>query len=382
MIEQPAKLRSDLIEFNLVKVVHRVARGKWILLATTLLGLVIAYVVYKNTKPWYWSQAAFLPPHSADLSPATPSLLLLGGGGTATSDLYLGLLVTRSVQDDVVDHVGLKQIYHAPTQGIARYLLSKNTALGVGRNSLVFVNVKAENPELAAKIANAYLDALYRLNSSMVGSSSNARGEFYQQQLQKQKNELDKAEQAFKEEQEKTGIVLPQGEAQANLNATAGLDAQINDAEERLAGLLVSETEQNPQVVQARAQLAQLRAQLAQEVATQNAKQIGIPSANRLPGLTLEYQEKERELNRAQGAYDALLDQYGKARMSSIDPGPQLEVVDRAIPAEFKAGPDRNQYLEEGGGFGFLAGLFYLLFFDPSVRIFRSLIYAVQHGEE
>jgi uncharacterized protein involved in exopolysaccharide biosynthesis len=361
--------KPNLVEFNLVAVVQRVLRGKYILLSTTILGAVIGVLVAHFTKPWYFSQSQFLPPRYTDPS-GSPSALLLGGG-TDASDLYLGLLVSRTVQDDVVNHLGLKAVYHTRSQAAARFLLQKNSFFGVGRNSLVFVTAKADDPELAANIANAYLEALYRLNGAMVSSSSDARRAFFEKQLKEQRAELDKAELALKETEEKTGTVLLGGEAQAGLNTAVQLQNQIDGAEERLAGLLVGATDQNPQVIQARAQIAQLRAQLERQQQDNNAKSLGIPANNQYPGLTLEFEEKQRDVKAAEDAYDGLMQQYGRARLAAIDPGPQLEVVDRAVPAEGRAGPDRNRLMQEGAIGGFLAGLLYLLVFDPLRRLVR-----------
>jgi uncharacterized protein involved in exopolysaccharide biosynthesis len=361
---------SNQVEFNLIAVIQRVLRGKYVLLATTLFGAVIAIVAAHVTKPWYYSQSQFLPPRYNDLTGGSPSALLLGGGADA-SDLYLGLLVSRSVQDDVVNHLNLKAVYHTPSQTAARFLLQKDSSFGVGRNSLVFVTVKASDPKLAADIANTYLDALYRLNGEMVSSSSDARRLFFQQQLTAQRAELEQAELALKQTEEKTGLVLPTGEAQAGLNATAQIQAQLDAAEDRLAGLLVGFTDQNPQVIQARAQIVQLRSQLARQQRDDHPESAGIPPNSQLPGLTLEVEEKERDVRAAQSSYDTLLQQYGKARLASIDPGPQLEVVDRAVPSEFKAGPNGQRLLEYGVGIGFLLGLLYLLFFEPLRRMLR-----------
>jgi uncharacterized protein involved in exopolysaccharide biosynthesis len=364
--------KPNLVEFNLVAVVHRVLRGKYVLISTTILGAVIGVLVAHFTKPWYFSQSQFLPPRYTDSS-GSPSALLLGGG-TDASDLYLGLLVSRSVQDDVVDHLGLKAAYHTRSQAAARSFLQKNSFFGVGRNSLVFVTVKAENPQLAANIANAYLEALYRLNGTMVASSSDARRAFFQQQLKEQRADLDKAELALKETEEKTGTVLLGGEAQAGLQTAVQLQSQIDSADERLAGLLVSETDQNPQVIQARAQIAQLRDQLARQQQDDNAKSLGIPSNNRYPGLTLEFEEKQRDVKQAEDAYEGLMQQYGRARLASIDPGPQLEVVDRAVPPEGPAGPNRQSLMQYGAIGGFFCGLLYLLFFDPFRRLLRIFL--------
>jgi tyrosine-protein kinase Etk/Wzc len=362
--------QSKQVEFNLFAVIQRVVRGRYILLATTLLGIALALIAIVLTRPWYSSQSQFLPPQSMDLSSGSTTAALLSGGADS-GDLYLGLLASRTVQDDVVDHLGLKSIYHATNQTKARALLAANSKFSIGRNALVSIEVRADDPQLAARIANTYLDALYRLSSSMAASSSEARRLFYQQQLMKQRAELDQAEVSLKQIQEKTGIVIPTGEAQAGLTATAQLEAQIGAAEERLSGLVVGATDQNPQVIQARAQIAQLQAQLARQQQDSNAISAGIPSNRQLPGLTLEVEMKARDVKVAETAYDTLLGQYSKVRLLAIDPGPQLQVVDRAIPAESKAGPSRRGIVTYGFILGFFSGLFYVLFLEPLQRILR-----------
>jgi uncharacterized protein involved in exopolysaccharide biosynthesis len=88
-----------------------------------------------------------------------------------------------------------------------------------------------------------------------------------------------------------------------------------------------------------------------------------------MPGVTLEIEKKQRDVHISEDSYSGLLQQYARARLATIDPGPQLEVVDYAVPAEFKAGPNRKTLVEEGFGIGLLVGLLYLIFFEPLRRL-------------
>lgn len=368
---------SDLIEFNLVDVLRRVVRGKRLLLVGTLTGLILGTVISIFWKPWFEAQAVFLPPKATDFSTAMPTASSLLGS-TDTSDVYLGMLGSRTIQDDVIDRMGLIGIYHAPNHTRARLLLTANSSFSVGRNTLISVNVKASNPKLAADIANAYLDALYRLNGQMVESSSVRRSGFFKEQLEQQRDALMKAEDDLRQSEERTGVVLPAGEAQAGINATARTQAQIDTAEATLAGLLVGETDQAPDVVQVRAQLGQLRAQLSHQLAAVSKGQDGVVPTGTLPALTLDVAQKERDVKLSEAAYESLLQQYGRARLASIDPGPQFQIVDHAVPPEYKAGPSRRLLILGGLAAGFFLALFYLLFFEPLRGLVRRANQAVQ----
>ena len=367
-VTRPSSGIEHMVEFNLLDVVRRVARGKYILLLTTILGAILSVVLALTTKPWYFAQAVFMPPKTTDISGSAGASLLMSG--TDPGDAYLGLLSSRSIQDDVIDHLGLMQIEGVRSRTVARIKLAQNSYFVIGRNALIYVSIRSEDPQLAAKIANAYLDALYRLNSKMVQSSSDRRRLFFQQQLEEQRAALTKAQDALRKAQERTGVLLPGGEAQAELNQSVNLENQVEGAEARLAGLLVGETDQAPDVIAAKAQLAKLRSQLANQMsASKSGTRSGIIPGGNLPALTLDLSEKERDVKVADDAYSAMLQQYGRARMASIDPGPQLEIVDQAEPPEFKTGPDRRTYVTYGTVLGFFAGLLYLLFFEPLKNI-------------
>jgi len=353
------------VYLNLARPVRRVLDGKRILLISTLAGLLVSLIVVLLWKPYYTSEAVFLPPKSdLPVSSSSSSLMLLGSDDK--SDTYLGMLASRSVADKLIDRLGLVSKFEAGDKETARRILATSSDFSVNKTTMIIVQVKAKAPQLSADIANAYMDALYELNGEMVSSASSHRRAFFEQQLQDQKEALSQAEVDLKATQERTGVVLPLGEAEAGLSATAQLQAQINAAETRLAGMRVGATENNPDVIALRTQIEQLRSQLVRQQANGagSGPGRGLTPQGRLPELTLEYQQKQHEVKLREAVYDALVQQYEKARLSSIDPGPQLQIVDRAIAPSRKSGPPRKIIVLAGLAIGFLIGLFYILTVD------------------
>ena len=360
--------RTDVVHWDMLATVRRIIRGRWIILLGALLGLIISVVAALVLKPYYSATAVFLPPKNMDYSGGAPTLSNLVAGDS--SDLYLGMLGSRSVADDIIDHLGLMNEFHVGLREDARGRLAYMSRFSVNKNALVFVTVTAGDPKLATRIANAYLDALFRLSGQMAASGSKYRRAFFEQQLEEQKKVLADAEVAFKQTQEQTGVVLPQSEAQAGLNAVASLQAQIGNAEARLAGLLTGSTEQNPEVITARSQLAQLRSQLARQQAA-SGQGTGLTPNRRLPELSLEYAQKARTVRLSETEYDTLVQQYERARLASVDPGPQLQVVDRAVEPERKSGPSRRYVVTMGVFLGACAGFLWVLAAAPLWRVLR-----------
>jgi tyrosine-protein kinase Etk/Wzc len=378
---------DDEVEWNLISAIRVVLRGRRVLYACTLTGLVLGILIAFALPQWYAADAVFLPPRASDTM--IPNLSGGGGAGGAgggagaalllqqdPSDMYLGMLASRSVEDDVIDHLGLVAIYHAKKKVDARNALKGQAKFKVDKNSLISIEITSKDPKLATNIANAYLEALYRLNGSMVASSSAHRRAFYEEQMASQKEALDAAEVALKQAEERTGIVLPEGAAQAGLRAIVDLQAAIGTAEAKLSGIRMGATEDNPQVIQAHAELEELRAQLERQQANSAKRRpgTGLASSSALPGLAMELVRKMRDVKLNETLYDTLTQQYERARIESLDPGPQFQIVDRAIVPERKAGPPRKLIALGGIVLGFLAGLAWVWMERPAKRLIRACL--------
>jgi uncharacterized protein involved in exopolysaccharide biosynthesis len=284
------------------------------------------------------------------------------------------MLSSRSVADSVIDQVHLMDVYHAKHRTDARTILDKQTKYSVNKNTLISISVVTQDPHLSADIANAYLDALFKLNGSMSASASFHRSEFFYEQLESERVQLAQAEADMQAVQEKTGIILPENEAVAGLTATARLQSELEDSQTRLSTLLLSSTDQNPQVQQLRTQIGSLQAQISRQQTSPNGSPAtGIPSGARMPALMLDYVRKDRELKERETLYESLVSQYEKTRLASLDPGPQLQVVDRAIIPEGKSGPPRTIIVIVGTFLSGLAGLLWVLFAEPLRRLLDRL---------
>jgi len=79
----------------------------------------------------------------------------------------------------------------------------------------------------------------------------------------------------------------------------------------------------------------------------------------------MEIVRKMRDVKLNETLYDTLTAQYEKARIESLDPGPQFQIVDRAIVPEQKAGPPRRLIVLGAIVLGFLAGVVWVLVAKP-----------------
>ena len=322
-------------------------------LALALLVFLIGVAMTYSIKPLFEASASILP-QGAGEAPSAVSIF----GARPTSDIFFGLLASRSVEDEVIDRQNLLAAYHTTDREIARLRLAGSTISSPGRGGIVVIQVREENAAQAARIANAYLEALQSQREKMIQSEFEIHNRFFLQQLKSEEDALAAAERDFRDVQEATGVVQPDSQTQIGLNAIANARAQISNLQVQLSSLLLGESEQNPQVKELRAQIAGLEAHEHALESANSPKATGAAaSARNMPQLNLDYSRKLREVHYHEALVSSISNQYESNRLKAGDSGAQFVVVDRAIAPERKAWPARRPLLMLDAGAAVLAGL-------------------------
>ncbi len=273
-----------------------------------------------------------------------------------SATVFTGLLKSRSVANDIIDRANLLRLYHTNSYAAARATLAGQSSFSVGADTILTISVKDANAQSAAMIADAYLEALDRLNLQMAQDQSRQLQRFFAEQLADERTDLFKAEDALEKTQKQTGLVLPETQAQIGLNAIAGVRSQIVNLQVQLAALLQSETDQNPQVQRLRSQIAQLQ---EQEGSLENGHTSPVgaaPPAGQLPSTNLDYLRAQREVTYHNNLVNSLSTQYETARLSADLNRSAFQIIDRAVVPERKSWPPRKEFYLVVLVFGVLAG--------------------------
>src|SRR5260370_41460594 len=94
-------------------------------------------------------------------------------GLKSTSDIFVGILSSRTVQDKLIQQFGLKKLYWDRRMEDARKDLAKHTDISVDRKSqIISVTVTDHDPKRAAAMAEAYVAELNRLVDALSKSSA------------------------------------------------------------------------------------------------------------------------------------------------------------------------------------------------------------------
>ncbi len=338
-------------EMDGIDVLLVLSRHKGTIVAVTLGAAVLAAIISLLLPKMYTATTTILPPQQ-NQSAATALVgqidVLSGLSGADLglknpSDLFVALLKSRSVQDAIVNQFDLRSVYWVKQYQDARKQLNSRSDITAGDEGLISISVSDRDPQRAAELANAYVGQLRLLNQNLAVPEAAQRRLFYEQKLDTEREGLAQAELALKQAQDKTGLIQPDAQSRAIIEAVASTRAQVGIKEVQLQAMRTYATANNPDLKRAEQELAGLRGQLSSLERSTGALGNGnleIPT-RRLPEVELDYIRRARDLKYHEALYDFLSKQLEAARIDEAKEAVIVQVVDKAVPPEKKSGPRR-----------------------------------------
>ena len=329
----------DLLEILLI-----LSKSRWNILAATVGAMILGAALAVFLKPTFTANALILPPQQGAASSMLGQLGSLASfaSGIAVknpADVYVGILSSRTISDEIISKFNLEQVYQTKTLEDTRKVLKSNTRLIATNDGLVHVLVEDHTAERASDIANAYVDQLYAVNSHLAISEAAQRRVFFDQEVAGEKAALTAAEDDLRKTAEKTGVIQLNGQAESMIRSIAQLRAEIAAQEVHIQALRTFATDQNPETIQAQEEATALRAQLSQLEKDPRNGTPGSPefAAGQVPAVSLEYARKFREFKYHETLFDLLSKQYEAARIDEARAAPLIQTVDRAIAPDKKS---------------------------------------------
>jgi uncharacterized protein involved in exopolysaccharide biosynthesis len=323
-----------------------IARFKKLITGIALITAITAAVISLILPEVYTASTKVVPPQQSQ-SGAAALLSQLGGAAGAIagagglknpSELYIGLLKSRTIADHLIGSFNLRKIYDKPTMEKTRRKLLDNTNIIAGKDSMITIEVEDEDPKRAARIANSYVEELLKLSKTLAVTEASKRRVFYEVQLNTAKDNLANAELKLKEAMDAHGVISVDADSRAIVETIARLRAQISNKEIQLNAMSAFITPNNPDYKRIQEELLGLREQL---IKLQN----GTPGASEDPATGkvggLENIKILRDVKYYQMLYELLAKQYEVARLDEAKETPIVQVLDPAIEPEQRTRPKR-----------------------------------------
>ena len=327
--------------------------------ASLLLSVVMALL----TPNRYQSVARLMPPDNqsgsglamaaAALSGQASGLAGIAGdllGFKSTSDLFVGILTSRTVADKLIRKFNLQKVYSARRMEDARKALSAHTETSVDRKSqIITVTVTDENPQRAAAMAQTYIEELNRLVAEVSTSSARRERIFLEGRLQAVNQDLEAAEKEFSQFASKNTAIDIKEQGKAMVDAAATLQGQFIAARSELEGLRQLYTDQNVRVRAAQARMVELETQLEKLGGKDESTSLAeaekndplYPSIRRLPLLGVTYADLYRRTKVQEAVFETLTQEYELAKVQEAKEIPTVKVLDPPNLPDKKSFPPR-----------------------------------------
>jgi uncharacterized protein involved in exopolysaccharide biosynthesis len=360
-------------EISLLDLLIVIAERKHIILWITAVFAILAIMISLLLPKSYTATLTLLPPQqNSSVSAALSSQLgsmgsvaaLAGGFGLKNpNDIFVGMLQSRTVEDAMVQHFGLVKEYHAQYLSGARKQFEEHATVDdTNKDNLIRISIVDRDPQRAADIANGYVDQFRKLSEHLAITEASQRRLFFEQELEKAKDDLANAEEALKKTELSTGVIQPDNQVRALIDSAANLRAEITAREVQIQGMQTYATAENSQLVQAQRELEGMREQLAKLGGSEEGNSQLIVPRGRVPEANLEYIRKLRDVQYYQTIFDILARQLESAKLDEAKEGALIQVVDHAIPPEMRSSPKRTLIVIVTTAVGFLFGVFVALF--------------------
>jgi len=341
--------------------------------AGLVLSLLIAFLIPNR----YRSVARLMPPDN----PSGPSLamaaVLSGGaaglGGIAgdllglksTSDLLVGVLGSRTVEDRLIQKFDLRAVYGIRRMEDARKALANRTDISTDRKSqIITLSVTDKSPERAAAMAQAYVEELNRTLAEVSSSSARRERIFLEGRLQAVNQDLEAAEREFSQFASKNTAIDIKEQGKAMVEAAATLQGELIAARSELEGLRQVYADSNVRVRSLQARVSELGNQLRKVGGEYDSTSVEksapadalYPSIRQLPLLGVTYADLYRKTRVQEAVFETLTKEYELAKVQEAKEIPTVKVLDPASLPEKKSFPPRLLLMLLGTALAFSCG--------------------------
>lgn len=337
------------LALHLLKMTHVVLQHK--LLVILMCGATAVFsAAYTLTLPNVYSATARVLPPKGESSGLSSLLGQMGGlaglapgaNSGSDTDVYLGILNSRSVADAVIKRLDLAKVYtKAETPDEVRRALDKAVTVQAGKDGIIVISAEDQDARRACQLANCLVEELGRTTVRLNLTKADAEKYFLERRLEVTRRDLNRAENDLKQFSEHNKMVHPELQTGASVAGISALKADLASAEIQLAVLRDSQTDESPEVKALLAGIKRMKQDLARLAGASGGGE-GIPTLGEAPRVELEYLRKTREVQVQAAILEQLSKQYEVAKLNVSRDSSTLQVLDEAVVPDQKSRPKRG----------------------------------------
>jgi tyrosine-protein kinase Etk/Wzc len=345
--------------------------------AVTVIAAIISFVLPK----WYEANALLLPPKEASstldqLSKFSEVVSLTGGLNlpvmVTPSDVYARILRSHAVCDRIMTKFDLKTRYDASNQVETYDELMKHAKFRVTEEGLLNISVEDKDPQVAADMANAFVDEIGNVNQEIISSRTQQNRKFIEDRLSQVNSDLATSRKALEQFQETNKTVDFDEQTKLAIDQASALKVSLAQIDLELKMNEMTLGKDNPELIDLRRRRDIVNGQLAQlESGGKDSSFFSLP-VSAIPGLKGQYELLYSRVRVNEQLYNMLLERFEQAKIQEKQDISVISVLDRAKVPELKSRPQRTIILAASFGLSLIVSILLAAFFEYLDRLASS----------
>ncbi|MDZ7822441.1 MAG: Wzz/FepE/Etk N-terminal domain-containing protein [Candidatus Marinimicrobia bacterium] len=308
---------------------------------------VLAAVVLLLLPEWYRSTAVVMVEKPGDQlnigSAAMSNMGLIGGDFAFNSNeevlRYIRYLSSRRIADRVIERFDLMERWDKKFRADVYKKLNEDVVFVNNEDGSISITCKyKEDPELAADIANYYVDQLM----AMINAFEDQYRDYVEEAYHKQYRRLYYLEEEFASFQAKTGIYDLENQSELTFQALTELEIKKMQTEIRRDLLKRDLEPTDPRLLAAERELDIYDKKIS---TYKNSNDYSNVPVNKLSEQGIDYLRIYRELTIQEKIVQFLSMEYEQAKLDKQKKEVKLNIIDRAAPSDRKFKPKRASSL-------------------------------------
>jgi capsule polysaccharide export protein KpsE/RkpR len=251
--------------------------------------------------------------------------------------LFVGIVESRTVEDDLISKFNLRKVYWDRKWEDARKDLTSHTDVSEDRKSgIITISVSDKKPARATAMAQEYVEQLDRMVMVLNTTSAHRERVFLEQRLKQVNSDLENAEKNFSQFASKNSTLDVKEQGKAMIEAGAELEGQLIAAQTELQGLKQIYTDNNVRVRTIQARIDELKKQIAKVGGTSSPQMQPsgsdadalYPPLRQLPLVGVPWADLYRETKVQEAIFETLTQEYELAKVQEAKDTPSVKVID------------------------------------------------------
>jgi len=334
-------------EINLYEMWLVIKKHKKFIVSIFFASIILTMIILLLMPKKYKATATILPPITTEGSILTNLPSAFSGiikEQMTPTDIFVAILKSRSMKDDIIDKFNLMDIYKCETKEEARKKIENNTEIKVTKEKTITVSYIDTDKERARDITNFYITNLDKKIRELNITRASQKRKFIEDRLKETKENLKNIEEKLKNYQVGNKIIIEKSMGEI---AIGELQGRLIAKEIELEAKQKFTTPNNPDIIKLKNEIEEMEKQIM-----------------KLPPIETESARLIREYKTQETLYTLLISEYEKAKIEEARDTPTVQVCDWAVLPEKKYSPKIKMSMAVSGFISLFFGVFLSFFLE------------------